>query len=98
MGLCVGKDAERIGHNLRVSVRIYVYISYNFVTRNVLLLKGYLGNSSRSDLQLCPPLKKNFGGRTFEDVCRGGSICDTMAGNKRHGRLSTGNKKCGPTK
>lgn len=37
--------------------------------RNVPLLKQYQGNSSRSDLQLCPPLKKNFGGRIFEDVC-----------------------------
>ena len=39
------------------------------MTRNVQLLKRYQGNSSRSDLQLCPPLKKKFGGRIFEDVC-----------------------------
>jgi len=51
-----------------VSVRIYVYISYNFVSINVQLLKRYQGNSSRSDLQLCPPLQKNVGGRIFEDV------------------------------
>lgn len=39
IGWCVGKDEERIGHNPRVSVRIYIYFSYNFVTRNVQLLK-----------------------------------------------------------
>ena len=33
------------------------------------LLKLYQGNSSRSDLQLCPPLKQSFGGHKFEDNC-----------------------------
>jgi hypothetical protein len=39
------------------------------VTRNLQLLEQDQGNSLRNDLQLCRPLKKNFGGLIFEGVC-----------------------------
>ena len=84
------RTQKNIGHNPRVSVRIYVYISYNFVTIRLQLLKRDQGNSSTTGEKCWRP--------HIWRCLRVGGICDTMAGNKRHGRLSTGNKKCGPTK